>query len=57
KLNQGLSMINNLVLLKPKDELSRDEIKQVFAPGWCIEWLQTYFLIMDNIMDDSHNNT
>ncbi|EFJ17761.1 hypothetical protein SELMODRAFT_420677 [Selaginella moellendorffii] len=39
KLNQGLSMIDNLVLLKSKDELSQDEIKQAFALGWCIEWV------------------
>ncbi|EFJ17902.1 hypothetical protein SELMODRAFT_113668 [Selaginella moellendorffii] len=53
KLNQGLLVIDNLVLLKSKDELSQDEIKQAFALGWCIEWLQVYFLVMD----DSYNST
>ncbi|EFJ16430.1 hypothetical protein SELMODRAFT_234027 [Selaginella moellendorffii] len=36
KLNQGLSVIDNLVLLKSKDELSQDEIKQAFALGWWV---------------------
>ncbi|XP_002987912.2 farnesyl pyrophosphate synthase [Selaginella moellendorffii] len=54
KLNRGLSVIDSLVLLKSEDELSRDEIEQAFALGWCIEWLQAYFLVMDDIMDDSH---
>ncbi|KAJ0935945.1 putative transferase [Helianthus annuus] len=24
--------------------------------GWCIEWLQANFLVLDDIMDESHTN-
>lgn len=53
KLNRGLSVIDSYKLLKGKD-LTDDEFFLSAALGWCIEWLQAYFLVLDDIMDGSH---
>ncbi|KAI3991510.1 hypothetical protein MKX01_006812 [Papaver californicum] len=54
KLNRGLSVIDSYKLLKEGQDLSEDEIFLVSVLGWCIEWLQAYFLVLDDIMDNSH---
>ncbi|KAL4278197.1 hypothetical protein GQ457_03G037450 [Hibiscus cannabinus] len=54
KLNRGLSVIDSYRLLKEGKELTQDEIFLASALGWCIEWLQAYFLVLDDIMDSSH---
>nr|AEY77151.1 farnesyl diphosphate synthase [Eleutherococcus senticosus] len=54
KLNRGLSVIDSYKLLKEGKELSDDETFLSSALGWCIEWLQAYFLVLDDIMDSSH---
>ncbi|OMO83798.1 Polyprenyl synthetase [Corchorus capsularis] len=54
KLNRGLSVIDSYDILKDGKELSDDEIILACALGWCIEWLQAYFLVLDDIMDSSH---
>ncbi|XP_021902340.1 farnesyl pyrophosphate synthase 1 [Carica papaya] len=54
KLNRGLSVVDSYKLLKQGNELSEDEIFLSCALGWCIEWLQAYFLVLDDIMDGSH---
>nr|ACJ84427.1 unknown [Medicago truncatula] len=54
KLNRGLSVIDSYRLLKEGQALNDDEIFQASALGWCIEWLQAYFLVLDDIMDNSH---
>ncbi|KAM0044259.1 putative transferase [Helianthus debilis subsp. tardiflorus] len=53
KLNRGLSVVDSYQLLKG-GELTDDEIFLASALGWCIEWLQAYFLVLDDIMDGSH---
>nr|AYQ58364.1 farnesyl diphosphate synthase [Camellia sinensis] len=53
KLNRGLSVIDSYKLLKEGKELTDDEIFLACALGWCIEWLQAYFLVLDDIMDNS----
>ncbi|KAL3820852.1 hypothetical protein ACJIZ3_006757 [Penstemon smallii] len=53
KLNRGLSVIDSYKLLKA-DELTKDEVFLASALGWCVEWLQAYFLVLDDIMDNSH---
>ncbi|KAF5192802.1 Farnesyl pyrophosphate synthase [Thalictrum thalictroides] len=55
KLNRGLSVIDSYKLLKQGKELNEDEIFLASVLGWCIEWLQAYFLILDDIMDGSHS--
>nr|BBU53604.1 farnesyl diphosphate synthase 2 [Lithospermum erythrorhizon] len=54
KCNRGLSVIDSYRLLKEEKELSEDEIFLACVIGWCIEWLQAYFLVLDDIMDNSH---
>ncbi|XP_021294176.1 farnesyl pyrophosphate synthase 1 [Herrania umbratica] len=54
KLNRGLSVIDSYRLLKEGKELTEVEIFLASALGWCIEWLQAYFLVLDDIMDNSH---
>ncbi|XP_055807375.1 farnesyl pyrophosphate synthase-like isoform X2 [Solanum dulcamara] len=53
KLNRGLSVIDSYSLLKEGKELTSEEISQTSFLGWCIEWLQAYFLVLDDIMDGS----
>ncbi|KAL5737253.1 hypothetical protein ACOSP7_030014 [Xanthoceras sorbifolium] len=54
KLNRGLSVVDSYKLLKEGKELTDEEIFLASALGWCIEWLQAYFLVLDDIMDSSH---
>jgi farnesyl diphosphate synthase len=54
KLNRGLSVIDSYKLLKEGGELTDDEVFLACALGWCVEWLQAYFLVLDDIMDNSH---
>ncbi|XP_016439077.2 farnesyl pyrophosphate synthase [Nicotiana tabacum] len=54
KLNRGISVIDSYSLLKEGKELTSEEIFQTSSLGWCIEWLQAYFLVLDDIMDGSH---
>lgn len=54
KLNRGLSVIDSYKLLREGQELTEDEVFQASALGWCVEWLQAYFLVLDDIMDGSH---
>ncbi|KAH6768763.1 farnesyl diphosphate synthase 1 [Perilla frutescens var. frutescens] len=53
KLNRGLSVIDSYKLLKEGKDLTEDEVFLASALGWCIEWLQAYFLVLDDIMDNS----
>ncbi|GMH25474.1 hypothetical protein Nepgr_027317 [Nepenthes gracilis] len=54
KLNRGLSVVDSYKLLKEGKELTDDEFFLANVLGWCIEWLQAYFLVLDDIMDSSH---
>ncbi|KAH0869389.1 hypothetical protein HID58_076411 [Brassica napus] len=53
KLNRGLSVVDSFKLLKEGKDLTEEEIFLSCALGWCIEWLQAYFLVLDDIMDNS----
>ncbi|ONK78037.1 uncharacterized protein A4U43_C02F13540 [Asparagus officinalis] len=54
KLNRGISVIDSYQLLKEGSQLTDDEFFLSSVLGWCIEWLQAYFLVVDDIMDNSH---
>jgi farnesyl diphosphate synthase len=51
-MNRGLSVISTLSHLLDR-ELSAAEIKEAQMLGWCVEWLQAFFLVSDDLMDSS----
>lgn len=52
KLNRGLMVLESFLEFKHNNFNSEDLIK-ASCLGWCIEWCQAFFLIIDDIMDDS----
>lgn len=52
KLNRGLSVVDTAEILKGFT-LSDEEYTQAAILGWCIELLQAYFLVADDMMDQS----
>ncbi|KAL6452364.1 LOW QUALITY PROTEIN: ERG20 Farnesyl pyrophosphate synthase [Candida maltosa Xu316] len=55
KLNRGLSVIDTYAILNNTtfDKLSDEEYEKVALLGWSIELLQAYFLVADDMMDQS----
>lgn len=55
KLNQGLSVVDTFAILNntTSDKLNDTEYKKVALLGWAIELLQAYFLVADDMMDQS----
>ncbi|XP_029927749.1 farnesyl pyrophosphate synthase [Myripristis murdjan] len=53
KRNRGLSVIGSLRELVPPTQLTQDVVQQALLVGWCIELLQAFFLVADDIMDAS----
>jgi len=52
KLNRGMSVVDTAEILKGRT-LSEDEYIRAAVLGWCVELLQAYFLVADDIMDAS----
>ena len=52
KLNRGISVVHSLAALKG-DVLTEEDVHRASCIGWCIEWLQAFLLVADDIMDDS----
>jgi len=53
KMNRGLTVVHSLQLLSEGRTLARNEVFNAHVLGWCIEWLQAFFLVADDIMDQS----
>ncbi|RLV95683.1 Farnesyl pyrophosphate synthase [Spathaspora sp. JA1] len=55
KLNRGLSVVDTYAILNntTADKLTDEEYKKVAILGWAIELLQAYFLVADDMMDQS----
>ncbi|KAG5271721.1 hypothetical protein AALO_G00183280 [Alosa alosa] len=53
KRNRGLSVIGSLRELVPPAKLTADDVQRAVLVGWCIELLQAFFLVADDIMDAS----
>ncbi|KAM5545641.1 hypothetical protein V8D89_000679 [Ganoderma adspersum] len=52
KLNRGMSVVDSVEILKGR-KLNDDEYFKAALLGWCVEFLQAYFLISDDMMDQS----
>jgi len=52
KLNRGLSVVDTLQVLKGVT-LTEDEYQKAAILGWCVELLQAFFLVSDDVMDAS----
>lgn len=56
KMNRGLSCVDvqrAFCKMQKGRDLSNSERVQAAALGWCIEFLQAFFLVADDVMDDS----
>ena len=55
KLNRGLAVVDGVRALKAakNETVGEEELKRAMVVGWCIEFLQAYFLVADDIMDES----
>ncbi|CAH0479746.1 unnamed protein product [Peronospora belbahrii] len=53
KLNRGLSVIHCTKEMAPDKILTLELKEKASVLGWCIEWLQAFFLVADDIMDES----
>lgn len=53
KMNRGLAVSLSFKLLATQDLITPENIKQAHIMGWCIELLQSFFLVADDIIDGS----
>jgi len=53
KLNRGLTVLHSFAQLSEHKKLTRNEIFKAQVLGWCVELLQAFFLVADDIMDAS----
>ncbi|KUF87498.1 Peroxiredoxin-2 [Phytophthora nicotianae] len=53
KLNRGISVVHCTQAMAPGKELTSELKEKASVLGWCIEWLQAFFLVADDIMDES----
>lgn len=51
KLNRGMAVLDAVTAIR--GAVSEADEFRANALGWCIEWLQAFFLVADDIMDDS----
>ena len=52
KLNRGLMVIEAFSEFRG-GKFSKEDFVQASCLGWCIEWLQAFFLVADDVMDSS----
>ncbi len=53
KRNRGLSLVSSYKQLIPENELHEDSLEQARILGWCVEIMQMFLLMSDDIMDGS----
>eukprot|EP00889_Picochlorum_renovo_P006232 jgi/Picre1/33262/NNA_008586.t1 len=53
KLNRGMAVLDAFKASVGEGEMSEEQIHKARILGWCIEFLQAYFLVADDIMDHS----
>lgn len=53
KKNRGLALVLAYKMLAPADQLTDENIRLAQILGWCVEMLQSVFIMADDIMDGS----
>ncbi|KAJ2081894.1 Farnesyl pyrophosphate synthetase [Coemansia sp. RSA 988] len=53
KMNRGLSVVDTVKIMRGEAELPKDINEKALVLGWTVEWLQAFFLVADDIMDES----
>nr|GEW37964.1 chrysanthemyl diphosphate synthase [Tanacetum cinerariifolium] len=53
KMVRAFSVVDSCQLMKG-EKMTEDEVFLACALGWCTEWLQASFVVLDDIMDASH---
>jgi len=53
KMNRGIALVESYSLLE-NHKVSEENMTIAIALGWAVELLQAFFLVADDIMDDSH---
>mgnify|MGYP002832406965 FL=1 len=54
KLTRGLTVINAVKEISAAGgKLADEQYRRAAVLGWCVEWLQAFFLVADDIMDES----
>jgi len=53
KLNRGLAVVAACKIMNPQMMKNKRSYFAACVVGWCIEWLQAFFLVADDIMDHS----
>ena len=55
KMTRGLTVVKGCQLLLSEDgkTLTEEQMLHASVLGWCVEWLQAFFLVADDVMDGS----
>ena len=53
KYQRGMTVLTTFQDLVQLRKLDADSLRQAMTVGWCVELLQAFFLVTDNIMDSS----
>ncbi|XP_067015784.2 farnesyl pyrophosphate synthase [Anabrus simplex] len=53
KKNRGLAVVFAYRMLTPPQQLTPENIRLAQILGWCVEILQAFFLVMDDVMDNA----
>ncbi|CAH1785976.1 unnamed protein product [Owenia fusiformis] len=53
KKNRGMTVINSYCHMIGSAKVTEENKRRARILGWCIEWLQAFFLVADDIMDKS----
>ncbi|KAJ1724382.1 Farnesyl pyrophosphate synthetase [Coemansia erecta] len=53
KMNRGLSVVDTVKIVRGESTLPSDINEKAMVLGWAVEWLQAFFLVADDIMDES----
>lgn len=53
KMNRGLTVVHTTRTCAQGRSLTPKELYDAAVLGWCVEWLQAFFLVADDVMDSS----